>query len=128
VYQCLTLNVRLGARSGDRILADLGQLLQRELRSPDFVARYGGDEFALVLPETDARGARNFVQRLGSVVAKHSFPDLGGDHPGFSAGIVPYPHPEALRPEDLFALADAALARAKSASDDRIAIALSPSA
>ena len=120
------LNDRLGSQAGDRILADLGQLLQRELRSPDFVARYGGDEFALVLPETDARGARNFVQRLSSVVSKHSFPDLGGERPGFSAGVVSFPHPEALRPEDLFSLADAALARAKASSDDRIAIALSP--
>jgi diguanylate cyclase (GGDEF)-like protein len=121
-----TLNDRLGAQAGDRILADLGQILQRELRSPDFVARYGGDEFALVLPETDARGARNFVERLSAVVTKHTFPDLGGERPGFSAGVVSYPHPEALRPEDLFALADAALARAKASTDDRIAIALAP--
>ena len=121
-----TLNERLGAQAGDRILADIGQLLQRELRSPDFVARYGGDEFALVLPETDARGARNFVQRLTAAVAKHSFPDMGGERPGFSAGIVSFPHPEALRPEDLFALADAALARAKASGDDRIAIAAAP--
>ncbi len=120
------MNERLGSQSGDRILADLGQILQRELRSPDFVARYGGDEFALVLPETDARGARNFVQRLNAVVSKHAFPDLGGEHPGFSAGVVSFPHPEALRPEDLFALADGALAKAKASADDRIAIAVSP--
>jgi len=127
VDQFRVLNDRLGTQAGDRILADVGQILQRELRSPDFVARYGGDEFALVLPETDARGARNFVQRLSSVVSKHTFPDLGGEHPGFSAGVVSFPHPEALRPEDLFALADAALAKAKASPDDRIAIALSPS-
>ena len=126
VDQFRVLNDRLGTQAGDRILADVGQILQRELRSPDFVARYGGDEFALVLPETDARGARNFVQRLSSVVNKHAFPDLGGEHPAFSAGVVSYPHPEALRPEDLFALADAALAKAKASPDDRIAIALSP--
>jgi GGDEF domain-containing protein len=59
-------------------------------------------------------------------VAKHSFPDMGGERPGFSAGIVSFPHPEALRPEDLFALADAALARAKASTGDRIAIAPSP--
>lgn len=126
VDQFRTLNERLGAQAGDRILADLGQLLQRELRSPDFVARYGGDEFALVLPETDARGARNFVQRLRAAVAKHAFPDMGGERPGFSVGVVTFPHPEALRPEDLFALADGALAHAKASPDDRIAIAGSP--
>ncbi len=124
VDQFRTLNDRLGTQAGDRILADLGQVLQRELRSPDFVARYGGDEFALVLPETDARGARNFVQRLDTVIAKHTFPDMGGEHPGFSAGIVSFPHPEALRPEDLFALADGALAKAKRDGGERIAVAL----
>ena len=51
---------------------------------------------------------------------------MGGERPGFSAGIVSFPHPEALRPEDLFALADAALARAKASTGDRIAIAPSP--
>ncbi len=120
------LNDKLGTQAGDRILADLGQILQRELRSPDFVARYGGDEFALVLPETDARGARNFVQRLRAVVGKHAFPGTEGERPGFAAGIVSFPHPEALRPEDLFTLADSALTRAKTAGEERIAIALSP--
>jgi len=121
-----TLNEKLGTQAGDRILADLGQILQRELRSPDFVARYGGGEFALVLPETDARGARNFVQRLHAVVGRHSFADTGGERPTFAAGIVSYPHPEALRPEDLFALADQALTRAKAGAEERISIAVSP--
>jgi GGDEF domain-containing protein len=66
------------------------------------------------------------VQRLHGVVAKHTFADSAAERPGFSAGIVSYPHPEALRPEDLFALADGALTRAKAGKEDRIAIAVSP--
>jgi len=122
------VNEKLGNAAGDRVLSDLGHLLHRELRAPDFVARYGGDEFALVLPETDARGARNFVQRLRSLIAKHAFPDLVGAVPAISAGIVTYPHPEVLRAEDLFSLAESALAAAKGGAPDRIAVALASAA
>jgi two-component system cell cycle response regulator len=122
------LNVKYGNPAGDRVLADLGHLLQRELRAPDFVARYGGDEFVLVLPETDARGARNFVQRLRELVGKHPFPDVEGTVPTLSAGIVSYPHPEVLRAEDLFPLAEAALAAAKASSAEHVAVALASGA
>ncbi len=122
------VNEKFGNAAGDRVLADLGHLLQRELRAPDFVARYGGDEFALVLPETDARGARNFVQRLRSLIAKHAFPDLVGTVPAISAGIVTFPHPEVQRAEDLFPLAESALAAAKGGAPDRIAVALASAA
>src|SRR6266568_5193096 len=50
------INERLGQPAGDRVLAEIGAMMQREIRAPDFVARYGGDEFALILPETDTHG------------------------------------------------------------------------
>jgi len=121
------VNEKFGNEVGDRVLAELGHLLQRELRAPDFVARFGGDEFALVLPETDARGARNFIQRLRSLIGKHTFLDTMGMVPAISAGIVTYPHPDVLRAEDLFPLAESALQTAKSQPTDRIAVSLASS-
>jgi diguanylate cyclase (GGDEF)-like protein len=118
------INERLGAVTGDVVLAEMGRLFQRELRAPDFVARYGGDEFALVLPETDARGARNFMQRLRAIVAAHDFAAAGGTRPTFSAGIVVYPHPDVLRQEDIFRLAEGALRRAKQTPTEPVAIAM----
>src|SRR2546426_2248725 len=61
------VNERLGQAAGDRVLAEFGAVMQREIRAPDFVARYGGDEFALILPETDGEGGRRFGDRLRQV-------------------------------------------------------------
>jgi diguanylate cyclase (GGDEF)-like protein len=116
------INERLSFAAGDRLLGEIGAMLQRELRAPDFVARYGGDEYACVLPETDGPGGRHFVERLRQVFRRHTFADLGpGNVPAISAGVVAYPHPGALRPDDLFSLVETALQRAKTASD-RIAV------
>jgi len=118
------INERHGQSAGDRVLGEFGTVLQREIRAPDFVARYGGDEFALILPETDTLGGRQFVDRLRNALTRHTFPDLGpGRAPAITAGVVAYPHSEVLRPEDLFTLAEAALARGKTNAPDRVGVA-----
>lgn len=107
-------NTRLGMEGGDHLLADLGALLQREIRAPDFVARYSGDEFALVLPETDLEGARRTVDRVRGRIAQHTFRDLApGEFPLLHAGIAAYPHPTVLSTEDLFGHAETSLQEAK---------------
>ncbi len=117
------INERLGQQAGDRVLAELGAMMQREIRAPDFVARYGGDEFALVLPETDTQGGRHFVERLRQVLARHTFPDLPrGQVPSLTAGVVAFPHTEVLRPEDLFTQVEVALERGKKSEPDRIGV------
>jgi len=116
------INERLGQAAGDRVLGEIGAILLRELRAPDFVARYGGDEFACVLPETNGPGGRQFIARLRQAFARHTFADLGPSQtPAISAGVVEYPHSETLRPEDLFTLAESALQKAKDAPD-RVAV------
>jgi diguanylate cyclase (GGDEF)-like protein len=104
--------------SGERLRREVGARLRRELRLPDFLARYGGDEFAIVLPETDLEGAVQSVTRVQERLA--ILPLEGDGRPQLSAGVVSYPHPAVTEAEDLFALVEAALMRGKLQAGGRI--------
>jgi two-component system cell cycle response regulator len=114
------INERLGADAGDRLLAEVGAVLRREVRMPDFACRFGGDEFALILPETGSQGARRSVGRIREKLAESSGE---GEAPRLTAGIVTFPHAAATEMDDLFALAEAALMRGKGQVEDRIGLA-----
>ena len=85
--------------------------IRSELRLPDFVSSYGGDDLALVLPETGADGARRWVVRIRERLD------------GMAAGIVAYPHPSVTVPDDLLALVEAALRRGRAQAGERIGVA-----
>jgi len=117
------LNQRLGESVGDRFLAELGTILLQEIRTPDFVARYGSDEFALVLPATGVAGARRVLDRIAARLAEHRFNDLVlPERPRLAAGLVIFPHEGLARVEDVLAAAEAALIRGKTSSADRVGL------
>jgi len=118
------LNDRLGRPAGDRLLTELARMLQREVRASDFVARYGGDEFVLVLAETGSNGARELVHRVRRRMDRESFGGLpAGERANLAAGIVAFPHPAVEQAADLLVLLEAALRRGKAQSEERIGIA-----
>src|SRR5207249_2613919 len=81
-----------GQIAGDRVLTVLGELIRSRLRRIDFVARYGGDEFAVLLPHTDGERAVRVARRLLKVTAEHSFQLIGYNEPILlSAGIAVIP-------------------------------------
>jgi diguanylate cyclase (GGDEF)-like protein len=121
IDQVTSYEDRLGREATDRVLADIGDVLRAGLRTPDFVSRYTGDEFAVLLPETSLSGARQSVTRVRERLGSHPFQGIEpADRPRVTAGIVTFPHPAAEQIDDLFALAEAALLRARSQTGDRI--------
>jgi diguanylate cyclase (GGDEF)-like protein len=125
VDELAALSEKVGREAADRRRREVGSVLRRELRLPDFVVPYGADEFAIVLPETDQIGARQSVTRIRNRLAAVPYEgDSREERPRFSAGIVTYPHPAAVQTDDLFALAEAALMRGKAQSGERIGIAM----
>jgi diguanylate cyclase (GGDEF)-like protein len=116
---------RLGVEAAAQLREDVSQTLRRELRIPDLVEPYGTTEFAIVLPETGQVGARQSLIRVRERLT--SLPFGGESRFGasrFSAGIVTFPHPAAFQPDDLFAMAEAALMRGRAQSIERIGVAV----
>ena len=114
------INDTCGHQVGDRVLKQLAALLKRELRTMDFVARIGGEEFVIVLPETGGTGARLFADRLLRRVAQHNFGDTISEvRVTASAGLATFPDDRAADHEALLKLADDNLYRAKHAGRNR---------
>ncbi len=67
-------NDSFGHPAGDEVLCQVGAIIRREARAQDLVARFGGEEFALVLPGTGAPEARAFAERLRIAIASYSWP------------------------------------------------------
>jgi diguanylate cyclase (GGDEF)-like protein len=71
------INDKFGHQAGDGVLRSLALNLQRAIREIDFLARYGGDEFAVILPETEAKQAAVLAERLKKTVKNYTI-DAGG--------------------------------------------------
>ena len=115
------INDRYGHMAGDHFLHGVGVVIRDTLRSADLACRYGGDEFCLLLPQTDVQGARIIAERLRDALAA-----LEVDADGLklkttvSIGLAAYPDHESQELKALLRKADQALYRAKRGGRDRV--------
>jgi two-component system cell cycle response regulator len=115
------LNDTHGHTTGDAALRSIGEVLQRSLRTADFVGRYGGDEFLLVLPETSVHGTFQLAERIRNGVSIREFDLRGGTlNLTVSGGVVGFPEVNVVTPEDLIDRADQALYSAKAAGRNKV--------
>jgi diguanylate cyclase (GGDEF)-like protein len=114
------VNDRYGHQAGDAVLVELAQRLTDATREVDVVTRFGGEEFALILPKTPVGGTMRLAAKVREVVAAEPF--VAGDESiavTVSVGAAAYPD-HGLSSPDLLAAADAALYRAKANGRDRV--------
>ena len=110
------INDRFGHLVGDDVLKTLTKLIMDDKRSSDLIYRYGGEEFFLVLPDTDIKGAVKAAQRLHQLISELVIPKAG--HISVSMGVVEYHSQETI--DDVIKRVDNLMYQAKKAGRNQI--------
>ena len=117
------INDNFGHTFGDKFLQTIADILEEEKRDEDIVARYGGDEFTMILPECDINGAKTVAQRVSKAVEKKKLlaPDNTNVGITISIGICVYPE-HSLSQSEMFIIADHMMYEAKDEGKNSIKI------
>jgi diguanylate cyclase (GGDEF)-like protein len=114
------INDRLGHFFGDRVLRGVGEVIRASGRKIDTAARYGGDEFVVLLPETDPTGAYVLAEKIRLGVADLNV-EVSGTviQPSVSIGVVSFPEDGATS-DELMITADSSMYTSKRAGKNRV--------
>lgn len=122
-----SVNDTHGHPAGDAVLVRIAEVVRAHLRETDHVARFGGEEFTLLLPGTDLYGAQNVAEKLRFAIARCDFVGTAGSFSiTASFGIAPLLGDGAATLDDAYNEADRALYRAKRSGRNRVEIAVAP--
>jgi diguanylate cyclase (GGDEF)-like protein len=112
-------NDRHGHISGSQVLKEIAAIIKTSCREIDFVSKYGGDEFGIVLPQTKLTGASKVTQRVLDSVREHHFEGTGPERITCSAGISSFPR-DGATPREIIDAADKALYQAKRSGKNNV--------
>jgi diguanylate cyclase (GGDEF)-like protein len=121
-----SFNDTYGHDAGDAVLREIGVSLTKGIRAEDFVCRFGGEEFVVILPTADLASSRARAERLRSKTKELTILHQGRsmDMITISVGVAVFPE-HGMSPKELMAAADAALYEAKRDGRDQVVVALS---
>ncbi|HUS33008.1 MAG TPA: diguanylate cyclase [Kofleriaceae bacterium] len=115
------VNDTFGHLAGDAVLATVAAALSKAVRNEDVVARYGGEEMAIILRAISIEPAAHMAERMRKVVEATPVPVDGKDvRVTISIGVAEYPTTQAKQIDELIEAADKALYRAKDAGRNRV--------
>jgi diguanylate cyclase (GGDEF)-like protein/putative nucleotidyltransferase with HDIG domain len=113
-----SVNDELGHQHGDLVLQMGARIVKAAARAQDMVARYGGDELAVMVADTNATGAQRLAYRIVDAVHAAAVSTTPDEHLTFSIGVASYPE-DAFTASELIAAADQALYLAKREGKNR---------
>ncbi len=115
------VNDSRGHRTGDELLICIGRLLRERLRETDVIARFGGDEFAVLFPHTDGEQARALAAEILSAIREHTCISGSPLRITASIGVALYPE-HSTNAGELLSRADLAMYNAKEEGRNRISV------
>jgi diguanylate cyclase (GGDEF)-like protein len=114
-----SVNDRFGHLAGDQVLRGVSDIIRSGVRKIDVAARYGGDEFVALLPETDPTGGWVLAEKVRLMVAEQGMPGVEPS-PTVSVGVVSYPA-DGRSADALLVSADRAMYASKRGGKNRVA-------
>ena len=113
------VNDQHGHQAGDQMLSHVARIMEETLRASDVTARFGGEEFTIILPNTGGGSAQMTGERIRAAVEASPLKREPPIHATISLGISTYKPPAFVTPEQLIRQADAAMYKAKQAGRNR---------
>ncbi|MBM3175026.1 MAG: diguanylate cyclase, partial [Chloroflexi bacterium] len=112
-------NDKYGHLAGDRVLTTIGKMMEKSIRNVDMAFRYGGDEFAILLPNADGNNAFVVAERVRARIAH----EMKGERTGITAslGLATWPS-DGVTPDEIVTAADRALYYAKRTGGNRTSV------
>ncbi|MDP2279553.1 MAG: GGDEF domain-containing protein, partial [Nitrospirota bacterium] len=117
------INDAFGHNAGDAVLKETAKIIAETARESDTVARWGGEEFIIILPQTKKEEALQAASRIVKAISEHNFQDIPNERITVSIGIASAPDPSTDSEDKLIHASDIALYDAKKKGRNRVELA-----